>query len=142
MVGILVCSNFLEFFHEHFLSLLTPFPCLLEPLCGRFIYFLLSFPFFLQNRSAQSDVSLQDGPLSQPPCQEGSWMAWLIFPQFLLCLDQSTLGTRKCTVQLSFCNSSFRLEMLSKQTDVSRTNLKTCAESALSEMNSESVLPA
>lgn len=121
-----------------------PFPSLAcWSLCVVDLYiFLLSFPFLPQNCSAQSDVSLQDGPLSQPPCREGSWTARLIFPQFLLCLDQSTLGTRKCTVQLSFCNSAFRLEMLSKQTDVSRMNVKTCAESALSETSSESVLPA
>lgn len=116
-VCILVCKGCVEFFHKCFLSLLTPLPsCLLEPLCTEFIYLFLnfiylfiylwcSFPFLFQSSSG---VSFQKGPFLHPPCHEGgrvSWTGLLIFLQFLLCLDQLTLGTRKCTVQLGFCNS-------------------------------------
>ena len=56
-----------------------------------FVYFLLSFPFLLQKSSAQSDVSLQDGPLSQPVCREGELDGMAYFPSVPIVLGSVNL---------------------------------------------------
>lgn len=100
--------GFLEFFREHFLSLLTPFPRLFAgPSAWRIYSFILCLASLFSPRSVQHHLTFlyRTGHFHSLCVGEASWTAWLIFLQFLLCLDQSTLGMRKCTVELSFCNS-------------------------------------
>lgn len=60
-----------------------------------FIYFLLSFTFLLQKSSAQSDVSLQDGPLSQPVCWEGELDGMAYFPSVPIVLGSVNLRDKE-----------------------------------------------
>lgn len=60
-----------------------------------FVYFFLSFPFLLQKSSAPSDVSLQDGPLSQALCREGELDGTAYFPSVPIVLGSVNLRDKE-----------------------------------------------